>query len=80
MPGEAGLPFERLVVRPALRAEPARFDELVDSHHYLGSCRPIGRSMCYVAECGDEQGHQVHRLSAALHGDGVVLTGSSAPT
>ncbi|MBI4729678.1 MAG: hypothetical protein HY775_09310 [Acidobacteria bacterium] len=39
MSGEAGLPFERLVVRPAQPSELARFDELLDADHYLGSCR-----------------------------------------
>jgi hypothetical protein len=41
--------MRNIVVRPVVLAEKARYQELMQAHHYLGSCPKIGETLWYVA-------------------------------
>jgi hypothetical protein len=41
--------LEEVYVRPILESETSRFNQLLQAHHYLGSLRPIGETLRYVA-------------------------------
>ena len=41
--------FDQLSVRPVLKQEEAHYNQLMDSHHYLGAIRKIGETIWYVA-------------------------------
>lgn len=45
---EQALP-ERVEVRPVRAREEARCERLLEGHHYLGSARPVGERLYYVA-------------------------------
>jgi len=46
----ADVDLRRIVVRPILRTETARWRQLMERHHYLGDPELVGESMRYVAE------------------------------
>ena len=41
--------LNEISVRPIESHEIERYDELMQTHHYLGAARPIGESLRYVA-------------------------------
>lgn len=43
---------DRVVVRPLRKGEEARFEKLMEAHHYLGWGRLVGERMLYVATVG----------------------------
>jgi len=47
------LDLESVVVRPVVRAEETRYQNLMQAHHYLGSGPKIGETLWYVATCGE---------------------------
>lgn len=46
--------LSRVVTRPVLVSEQTRFQQLMASHHYLGSLPKIGNTIRYVAICDDQ--------------------------
>jgi hypothetical protein len=56
--------LSELIVRPVTVAEEARFQTLMQAHHYLGALPKIGHTLWYVATC-DAQWLAVLSFSAA---------------
>lgn len=46
--------LSQVIVRPVEVSEETRFQQLMQSHHYLGSLPKIGNTLWYVATWGDE--------------------------
>lgn len=46
--------MQDVMVRPIGQAEEKRYQELMESHHYLGSLPKIGETLWYVASVGNE--------------------------
>lgn len=46
--------MKSIIIRPVVRADEARYQELMQAHHYLGSCPKIGETLWYVATYGQE--------------------------
>ncbi len=55
-----------IYVRPILKAEIQRYNELMQEHHYLGSLNPIGETLRYVAVWHDQWVALITFTSAAL--------------
>ncbi len=56
-----------LVVRPISDAERVWWRAHMDRYHYLGNCRRVGESLCYVALVGTEPVALLGWAAAALH-------------
>lgn len=52
--------LNQIILRPVHKTEEAKFQELMDQHHYLGSLKKIGNTIWYVAI---SDGHWVALLS-----------------
>lgn len=65
MPGPP-IDLSRVRVRLIEPEERSRWDRLIEAHHYLGRSRLVGRSLRYVAECGDEWLALIGWAAAAL--------------
>lgn len=46
--------LKEIEVRLVERSEEPRFQALLQEHHYLGSLRKIGETLCYVATCAEQ--------------------------
>jgi hypothetical protein len=45
------LNLRQIILRPVIVAEEARFQSLLQAHHYLGPLPKIGHTLWYVATC-----------------------------
>jgi hypothetical protein len=60
------LKLSQIIVRPVHRAEESQFQELMQSHHYLGALPKIGNTIWYVATNNDEWVALISYSAAAL--------------
>jgi hypothetical protein len=60
------LQLEALRVRPINHEEASRYNELMQTHHYLGALRPIGETIRYVATWRNQWVALISFSSAAL--------------
>jgi len=51
---QESLKIREVVVRPVGKQEEARYQELMNAHHYLGGLPKIGETLWYVAEWGEQ--------------------------
>ena len=59
--------LKRVTLRLLLESERPRFDELIETRHYLSSARMVGRTLRYVAELDGEWVALLCFSAAALH-------------
>ena len=58
--------LSQIIVRPVHRAEEPRFQELMQSWHYLGALPKIGNTMWYIGTNNDEWIALISYSAAAL--------------
>ena len=58
--------LSQVIVRPIQRTEESFFQELMESHHYLGALPKIGNTIWYVATWNDEWIALISFSAAAL--------------
>jgi hypothetical protein len=59
--------LDEVCVRVAKRAQLPRLNKLLDQHHYLGSLKPVGERLCYVATDASDRWLAILVFSAAAN-------------